>query len=43
MQILNINKYLLSIYVESGFKAFKQFNSMEVWRLGVGFGCFNIR
>ena len=42
MQIPNINRYLLSIYVESVLKIFKHFKSMRVWRLIVGFWCFNI-
>ena len=33
----NINRYLLSIYVESVLKVFKYFNSLGVWSLGVGF------
>ena len=39
---LKLVKYLLSIYVESGRKGFKHFNSMRVWSLGVGFWYFNI-
>ena len=36
--IPNVIKCLLNIYVESVLKAFKHFNSFEVWSLGVGFG-----
>ena len=42
MQIPNINKYLLSIYVELVLKFFKNFNSLAVWSSGVGFYCFDI-
>lgn len=37
MQIRIINKYLLGIYIESILKAFKHFNSPEIWSLGLGF------
>ena len=39
MQILNMNKYLFSIYAESVLKVFKHFNSMQVWSLSKGFYC----
>ena len=42
MQITNINRYLLIIYVESVLKVLKPFNSLGVWSLGAGFLCFNI-
>ena len=42
MQIPNMNRYLLSIYVESVLKVFKHLDSLGVWSLGVGFWCFNI-
>ena len=42
MQIPKMNRYLLSIYVESILKVFKYFSSLEVWNLGLGFWCFNI-
>ena len=42
MQISNINRYLLSIYVESVLKVFEYFNSQRVWRLRVSFRGFNI-
>ena len=35
MQIPNMNRYLLSIYVESVLKFFKYFESLGVWSLGV--------
>ena len=38
----NINRYLLSIYVESILKVFKHFSSTQVWSLGVGSWRFNI-
>ena len=41
MQIPNIIG-LLSIYVESFLKVFKQFNSFGVWSLGVGVWCFRV-
>ena len=37
MQIPNINRYLLSIYIVSFPKVFKHLNSLRVWSLGVGF------
>ena len=37
MQIPNKNRYLLSIYVGSILEVFKNFNSLGVWNLGVGF------
>ena len=43
MQTPNMNRYLLSIYVESVPKFFKHFDSLDVWNLGVDFRCFNIR
>ena len=42
MQIPNINRYLLNIYVESVLKVFKHVNSMRVWNLGVHFWYINI-
>ena len=42
MQISNVTRYLLSIYVESVLKVFKYFNSLRVWSLRVNFWCFNI-
>ena len=42
MQIPKMNKYLLSLYVESVLKVLKHFNSLGAWSLGVGFWCFNI-
>ena len=42
MQISNINRYLLSIYVESVLKVFEYFNLLRVWRLRVSFWGFNI-
>ena len=42
MQIPNINRYLLSIYAESLLKVFKNFKSIRVWSLSVGFWCFHI-
>ena len=42
MQILSINRSLLSIHVESVLKVFKYFNSFGVWSLFVGCRCFNI-
>ena len=42
MQIPNMTRYLLSIYVESILKFFKHFESLGVWSLGAGFWCFNI-
>ena len=42
MQIPNINRYLLSIYVEAVLNFFKHFDSLGVWSLAVGFWCFNI-
>ena len=36
MQTSNINRYLLSVHVESVLKVFKYFNS-RVWSLGVSF------
>ena len=36
INISNINRYLLSIYVESVLKVFKHVNSPEVWSLVVG-------
>ena len=41
MQIPYKTRYFLSIYVESVLKIFKQFNSLRVVSLGVGFWCFN--
>ena len=37
-----VNRYSLSIYLESALKVFKHFNSLGFWSLGVGFRCFNI-
>ena len=42
MQIPNKNRYLLSIYVESVLKVFKNLNPWWVWSLGVGFWYFDI-
>ena len=42
VQIPKMNKYLLSVYVESVLKVFKHFNSLGVSSLGVGFWCFNV-
>ena len=42
MQIPNMNRYLLSIYVESVLKFFKHFEPLGVWSLSVGFWYFNI-
>ena len=42
MQISNINRYLLSIYVEPVFKVFEYFLSLRVWSLRVSFWCFNV-
>ena len=42
MQVPNINRYLLSVYVVSVLKVFKHFKSMRVWSLSVDFWCFNI-
>ena len=39
MQIHKINRYMLSIYVESVLKVFKHFNSLEVWSLDLSFWC----
>ena len=36
MLIPHINRYLLSIYVESVLKVFKYINSPVVWNLGDG-------
>ena len=38
MKIPKMNKYLLSIYLESVLKVFKHFNSLGVWSLGLVFG-----
>ena len=42
MQILNTNKYLLSIYAESVLKVFTHFKSLWVWSLSVAFWGFSI-
>ena len=42
MQIPNIYRYLLSIRIESVLKVFKNFNSLRVWGLSVGFRCLII-
>ena len=42
MQFPNINRYLLSLYVESVLKVFKDFNLLGTWSLGKGFWSFNI-
>ena len=42
MQISNITRYLLSIYVESVLKNFEYFDSLRVWSLRVSFWCFKI-
>ena len=42
VQINNINRFLLSIYVESVLKVFKRFNSLRVYSLGVVYWCFII-
>ena len=42
MQIPKINRYLLTIYVESVLKVFKHFTSLGVWSLSLGFWYFSI-
>ena len=43
MRIPNIiDIYLLGIFVESILKFFKNFSSLQVCSLGVGFWCFDI-
>ena len=42
MQIPNINRYLLSIYLELVLKAFKHFKSLGAWSLSVSFWYFNV-
>ena len=42
MQISNMNRYLLSIYIDSVLKFFKYFHPLGAWSLGVGFRCFDI-
>ena len=42
MLISNINRYLLSIYVESALRVLTFFNSLGVWNLGISFWCFFI-
>ena len=42
MQIPNINRYFLNIYVLSVLKVFKPFDLLGVWSLDVDFWFFNI-
>ena len=42
MKIPNINRYFLSIYVESGVSSLS-LNTLGVWSLSVSFWCYNIR
>ena len=41
-QIPNTNRYLLSIYVQSGPEVFQNFSSVGFWSLGEDIWCFNV-
>ena len=42
IKILNMNRYLFSIFAESVIKIFKHFKSLGIWSLSVGFWRFNV-